>query len=398
MKLRLMGLIALLTVGFSIQTAHSMQNNFLVEDESPKIAPAKFTWKQLELLKEGKIVNGELDGYSLTMQLADPKELETAWPSTWQVLSYSNFASRISKKEEVQENVQPSNPEVKIQTLATYAIESNYSSLGAKDYFFKLITKLHTSKIEENRQESLTSSQIIEPSNLETIVGLQSAQVSGTYYAKRAFLNVFQIPYGNPYSPSQLRSHLFKLLGNDWINSESIYDLGYDSVPMYRYRSEGSGRYIVVSSPAHDLPEEASEMEKCSSGNLSIGTVVKSITSNPIFQSSDLKILMPVAQSNKGRRHWTLLDLDKKNKDWSISHLDSKGFSSVYYSLENMMKGLEDITYGQMNLLYLGHQGLLNLKDCPRYVTSYILNILQNKDPKDLSNEEIEKIFKSLPK
>jgi hypothetical protein len=58
--------------------------------------------------------------------------------------------------------------------------------------------------------------------------------------------------------------------------------------------------------------------QRYASGNLAIKTVVEDIRVNPVFDSSDLKVLMPVAQSNKGRRHWTLLALERPLVSFSL--------------------------------------------------------------------------------
>ncbi|MDF3034253.1 MAG: hypothetical protein K0R76_1207 [Alphaproteobacteria bacterium] len=367
-------------------------------EDAATLAPTQFTWDQLMCLKDGKTIQGELDGCLIKMSLPNPKELGDAWPAAWQVLSRNNFTSRIFKVEEVQEN--PQDDEIKFQTLSTYQINSNYP--GGPAYKFGLTSKVYT--LHENKErlqgQDLGFPQSIDLDRLTSVIGTQGRNIHGTYWGSRAIFNVFQRPYGDTYHPSQLRSNLVGLISSlgEWTESSAKYCQGYDERPMYTYHAAERGNYIVVSSPVHDLCEQASVPQRYASGNLAIKTVVEDIRVNPVFDSSDLKVLMPVAQSNKGRRHWTLLVLERTNNLWYLSHFDSKGFSSSYYSLENLMSGLEDIKFKKMDLFYLGHQGLINLRDCPRYVISYIYHMIQGRNPANLENQELESIFKNLDK
>jgi len=102
---------------------------------------------------------------------------------------------------------------------------------------------------------------------------------------------------------------------------KEMYDSGCDVRPLYHSFIDACGVVNIISSPCHDLVKGSNSMKEVPSGNLSIIEVVDSVLSMTEIMSKPYRLLIPIAQTNGARKHWTLLYLTQK----FAYHYDSTG-------------------------------------------------------------------------
>ena len=109
-----------------------------------------------------------------------------------------------------------------------------------------------------------------------------------------------------------------------------------------------------------------------------------------------MRVLMPMAESNKifGFRHghWITLMLVKKDFAWQAKLYDSKGFMNNFYNRQIIIDHLFEQSI-PLTIVSLGHQGILNNKECGYFSLRYILEILKGQDICQLQAQDLRNQF-----
>ena len=351
-------------------------NDFGFYHVAPEIGLDKFTQDDFDQLKKG-LLQKEGKYY----QLIEPKVLEQIQPSNWQVLSQVNFLSRIKKEDE------------KILNDVLPNIEGQYS-LAQYTY-----TNYYGINVQKIQLLCAAGAKVEEFENVKKNLPIKDIEsvLQNEFYVKRAISNVFQVASNERLRPSGLKNYLNRALdkkSNGRKLSDVTYFSGSKEEPIFQYFTHNN-KIVVVSNPVHDLPIGANPMQAAASGNLPFTEAWTGIKNKFENEASNIRVFMPLAQSNK-RAHWTTLILEREKGIWQATHYDSKGF------LGNMIYSLKEITNilfeDKINLknVSTGHQGLFNNNECGYFVITYILNILEGKSITFLNTKELQESFKAI--
>ncbi|MFS1539218.1 MAG: hypothetical protein ACL7BU_11735 [Candidatus Phlomobacter fragariae] len=207
------------------------------------------------------------------------------------------------------------------------------------------------------------------------------------YYLTRTF--------GEKLTPSKLNFALDDIFSKSkqWKHEAPFYNGGIEQVG-YRSKQIDNTTYIV-SSASHDLTN-ASETENQLSGGRSAAQALHEI--KKIYPHQQLKILVPIAQSNKfgfnTRGHFVLLQVDMNaGKIQAAKIHDSKGsLLDTFYNgaahLTEQLRADEGLSLAKnfaITIKYHGDQSLFNGNDCGRFTAYYADKIIDD----NLSNANV---------
>lgn len=213
----------------------------------------------------------------------------------------------------------------------------------------------------------------------------------------RDFFNCLTGIFGEKLSCSKLNSALNDIFNptNGW-QAKAHFEFGGTNQVGYRSKQKDGITYIV-SSACHDLTNPNPMQDLLSGGRTAAQTLNEIKKAYPHEQ---VKVLVPIAQSNKfcgsTRGHFVLLEVDMHaGKIQSAKIHDSKGplLDTFYNGARHLTKQL--LAEKELGLdkdfavtsEHLGHQALLNGKDCGRFTAYYADKIiddnLSNANAKD---------------
>lgn len=224
-----------------------------------------------------------------------------------------------------------------------------------------------------------------------------SPQESGFCSWVRNLLNYLTGTFGEKLSCSKLNSVLNDIFSpeNGWEHKNGSEHKGhfeYSLKNQVGYRSKQiSGVSYIISAPCHDLTNPTIEQDLLSGGR-NAAKMLSEIKNT--YPHDEVKILIPVAQSNKfgfseKRGHFVLLEVDmQEGKIQSAKIHDSKGglFDTVYRGAKHLKKQLladENLSLTKdfaITTEYHGHQSLFNSNDCGRYSAYYANKIIEKRN------------------
>lgn len=313
-----------------------------------------------------RLYNGETISHNGNMEIkADNLEaFKSVFPSTIQIVSKSTFISRIRFMRETLVGETDDFKTLK----AEYCIDQD--TLGYGPFSFALLLKLY-SKTDTSEEP----------------VGADGV------YATRALGNSAQLPFlKNALQPTMFYSLMHQHLTREFPAIEASKEIDYfgcGTTPVYYTFTDKNGILNIIASPCHDLEEGSDPLKEAQSGGLSVMKMVNSVSALLKDVNKPYRLLIPIAQANGTRGHWTLLCITKTG----VNHYDSTGPRSLHYNLSNIEDAAKKITSAKMKCFYLGHQGTFNQKDCGLFVISYIALLLQNIQLSQVATNDMHRMF-----
>ncbi|ACQ67316.1 hypothetical protein HDEF_0570 [Candidatus Hamiltonella defensa 5AT (Acyrthosiphon pisum)] len=218
-----------------------------------------------------------------------------------------------------------------------------------------------------------------------------SPQESGFCSWVRNLLNYLTGTFGEKLSCSKLNSALNDIFSpeNGWVHKGHFE---YGGTNQVGYRSKQiEGVIYIVSAPCHDLSNPDTQQHVLSGGR-NAAQMLSEIKNT--YPNDEVKILIPVAQSNKfgfseKRGHFVLLEVDmQEGKCQSAKIHDSKGglLDTVYRGAKHLKKQLladKNLSLTKnfaINTEYHGHQSVFNGNDCGRYSAYYANKIIEKRN------------------